>query len=169
MHYQLIRAHKKTLSLQVTSTGQVIARAPYLMPKFLIDRFIKQKESWIAKRQAEIAKPKHPKTRYFTIPQLKHYIAQQLTLYGKKMGLKHTGLRFTNVKSYWGTCAPSGLLSFNLALRYTPKEVVSYVVVHELAHLQWKGHGKRFWSMVEKYYPKTKEARLILRHTPRYL
>lgn len=169
MHYQLIRAHKRTLSLQVNSNGQVIARAPYLMPKFLIDRFVKQKQAWIIKRQAEIAKPKLPKKQYFSIPALHKYIEQQVEHYSKKMNLKYTGLRYTNVKSYWGTCAPSGLLSFNIALRYTPKEVVSYVVVHELAHLKWKGHGKRFWNMVEKYYPKTKKARLVLRQTPRYL
>lgn len=87
--------------------------------------------------------------------------------YRKVMGVRPTGLRFTNVRTYWGTCAPNGVLSFNLALRYTPKEAVSYVVVHELAHLRWRGHGKRFWDMVVKYYPKTKEARKILRSIPR--
>jgi len=169
MQYTLIRAHKKTLSLQVNSSGEVIARAPYLMPKFLIDRFVKQKEGWITKRQIEIAKPKRPKKQYFTTPALHKYVEEQVKIYSKKMNLSYSGLRYTNVKSYWGTCAPSGLLSFNIALRYTPKSVVSYVVVHELAHLKWKGHGRRFWNMVEKYYPKTKEARKILRQTPRYL
>jgi len=83
------------------------------------------------------------------------------------MDLHHTGLRFTTVKTYWGTCAPSGILSFNLNLIYTPKEAVSYVIVHELAHLRWKGHGKRFWAMVVKYYPETKRMRALLRKIPR--
>lgn len=164
MQYTLIRAHKRTLSLQVNKEGQLIARAPYLMPKFLIDRFVKDKVKWVEKRLKEMQKPIDPKTEHFTEDALKEFIHKELTKYSALMGLKYTGVRFTRVHTYWGTCAPSGVLSFNLALRYTPAEAVSYVVVHELAHLRWKGHGKRFWEMVTKYYPKTNEMRRLLRH-----
>lgn len=161
--YTLIRAHKRTLSLQVNSAGELIARAPYLMPKFLIDRFVAQKSGWIAKRLKELARPRSPRIEHFGENELKKYIEQEVKIYSERMGVRPTGLRFTNVNSYWGTCAPSGVLSFNLALRYTPGTAVSYVVVHELAHLRWKGHGKRFWDMVQKYYPQTNEMRRLLR------
>jgi hypothetical protein len=169
VQYTLIRAHKRSLSLQVNGAGELIARAPMFMPKFFIDRFVKEKSSWIEKRLKEMAKPIEPKIEHFTVEGLKIFIQQEVKIYSERMGLKHSGLRYTNVHTYWGTCAPSGLLSFNLALCFTPKECVSYVVVHELAHLRWKGHGKRFWAMVEKYYTKTKEARAILRKIPRSL
>lgn len=169
MQYTLIRARKRTLSLQVGKNGEVIARAPYLMPKFFIDRFVEEKSVWIAKRIKEISKPVPVKVEHFSTDSLKKYIESEVGKYGDQMGLSPIGLRFTQVNTYWGTCAPSGVLSFNLSLRYTPKEAVSYVVVHELAHLQWKGHGKRFWAMVEKYYPSTKEMRKLLRSIPRSL
>jgi predicted metal-dependent hydrolase len=169
MQYTLIRARKRTLSLQVGKGGEIIARAPYLMPKFLIDRFVEEKSGWIIKRQAELQKVHPPKYEYFQVDELKKYIEQETQKYADLMGLYPTGLRFTQVNSYWGTCAPSGILSFNLSLRYTPKEAVSYVVVHELSHLKWKGHGQRFWAMVEKYYPRTKEMRKLLRQIPRSL
>lgn len=163
MQYTLIRARKRSLSLQINASGELIARAPYLMPKFMIDRFIAQKSNWIEKRQSELAKPITPKVSYFTESELKIFIEAEVEKYSSIMGLTPSGLRFTQVHTYWGTCAPSGLLSFNLALCFTPASAVSYVVVHELAHLRWKGHGPRFWSMVEKYYPETKTARAILR------
>lgn len=169
MNYTLIRAKKRSLSLQINGEGKLIARAPLYMPKFLIDRFVREKSSWVQKRLADMQKPKPKKVRYFTEEKLKKYIQIQVKKYGEIMGLKHSGLRYTNVKTYWGTCAPSGLLSFNLALCFTPRGVVKYVVVHELAHLKWKGHGKRFWAMVTKYYPKTAEMRIILRKIPRSL
>jgi len=169
MQYTLIRAHKRTLSLQINASGELVARAPMFMPKFLIDRFIKEKSAWVEKRIKEMAKPVLPKTEHFTEGELKKYIEGEVKKYSELMGLHPTGLRFTHVHTYWGTCAISGLLSFNLALCFTPKECVSYVVVHELAHLRWRGHGKRFWDMVEKYYPSTKEARKILRSIPRTL
>lgn len=34
-----------------------------------------------------------------------------------------------------------------------PPEVVDYVVVHELAHLQEANHDDRFWSIVTEYDP----------------
>ena len=44
-----------------------------------------------------------------------------------------------------------------------PPTVLDYVAVHELAHLRWAGHGKRFWSLVEKHYPGAAAARKWLR------
>jgi predicted metal-dependent hydrolase len=163
MKYKLIRAHKRTLSLQVNRQGELIVRAPYLMPVFFIDRFINQKSSWVQKRLADLKRPQAPKVEHFTEAKLKFYISKQLEVYGSLMGLKHSGLRFTKVNSYWGTCAPTGVLSFNLALRYAPGEAVTYVVVHELAHLRYRGHGKRFWDLVRKTYPPTNEMRVLLR------
>lgn len=169
MEYKLIRARKRSLSLQVNSQGVLVARAPLFMPKFLIDKFVRDKSGWVEKRLKELKKPKAPLVEHFTPDSLKIYIEQEIILYSQKMGLKHSGLRYTQVTSYWGTCAPSGRLSFNLSLCFTPPEVVSYVVVHELTHLRWRGHGKRFWDMVSKFYPRTKEMRAILRTIPRNL
>lgn len=169
MQYTLIRAHKRSLSLQVAADGELIARAPMFMPKFFIDKFVKEKSGWIEKRLKEMAKPTEPKIEYLTESELKKFIEKEIKKYSQLMDLHPTGLRFTHVHTYWGTCAPSGLLSFNLALCFTPKDCVSYVVVHELAHLRWKGHDKRFWDMVTKYYPENKETRAILRKIPRSL
>ena len=166
--YTLIRAHKRTLSLQITPQGQLVARAPYLMPKFLIDRFIKQKSTWINKKLNEIKKPITPPPEYFTIDKLKTYIENEVAKYAQLMEVKPLKLRYTQVKSYWGTCSSRGVISFNLALRYVPKKAVSYVVVHELAHLRWNGHNRRFWAMVTKYYPDTKDMRAHLRKIPRH-
>jgi hypothetical protein len=165
MNYTLIRARKRTLSLQVNGAGEIIARAPLLMPKFLIDRFVEQKSGWIRKRQTELQKPLEPRVEYFTEAKLKTFISDEVKKYAEIMGLHPSGLRFTHVHSYWGTCAPSGILSFNLALRFTPADCVSYVVVHELSHLRWKGHGKRFWDLVRRTYPETNEMRRLLRQT----
>lgn len=165
--YTLIRARKRSLSLQVTSSGELVARAPLFMPKFLIDRFVDQKSAWVEKRRKELSKPRATRVEHFSEDKLKKHIQKEIKVYSQQMGLRPAGIRFTHVNSYWGTCAPSGVLSFNLALRFTPAAAVSYVVVHELAHLRWKGHGKRFWDLVKKSYPQTNEMRALLRHIPR--
>lgn len=167
MQYTLIRARKRTLSLQINGEGQLIARAPLYLPKFFIDRFISQKSAWIMKRKQEMLAPKRRRTRHFSDDELQVYIKKEIKKYGEIMNLHPKGLRFTTVTSYWGTCSPEDILSFNMALAFTPAEAVSYVVVHELSHLRWRGHGKRFWGLVQSTYPKTNEMRALLRHIPR--
>ncbi len=167
MEYTLIRAHKRSLSLQVSPTGEIIARAPRFMPKFLIDRFVAAKSDWIAKRQRELTLPKKVQKAYFTIDRLKAFITKKVKEYSDILNLCPKGIRFTQVTTYWGTCNPADILSFNLSLRFTRADVVTYVVVHELAHLKYKGHGKRFWDFVTKNYPYTTEAKKILRKFPR--
>ena len=42
--------------------------------------------------------------------------------------------------------------------------MIDYVVVHEIAHIKEKNHGKNFWNLVGKYYPNYKSARVYLRN-----
>ena len=62
----------------------------------------------------------------------------------------------------WGSCTPSdGTIRISSRLAKEPAWVIDYVVVHELAHLSYAGHGPRFWSLVERY-PLTERARGFL-------
>jgi predicted metal-dependent hydrolase len=163
--YTLIRskARRTSASLQVKSTGEVVVRAPKYMPKFLLDQFVKSKSSWILKKQAELQKPRPALVRNFTQEELTAYITQQVTKYSQEMSLYPQEIVFKQVKSYWGCCAPNGRISFNKSLAYAPKEAVTYIVVHELAHLKYRGHGSRFWSLVAEFYPDTDNMRKVLR------
>lgn len=52
--YRLIRSDRRTLALSIDETGALIARAPLRMPAREVEGFIRQKEAWIAKKQAEV-------------------------------------------------------------------------------------------------------------------
>jgi predicted metal-dependent hydrolase len=68
----------------------------------------------------------------------------------------------TNQSSRWGSCTPADAtvrISANLASE--PLWVLDYVIVHELAHLVVKGHGKTFWALVNRY-PLAERARGFL-------
>jgi len=47
-------------------------------------------------------------------------------------------------------------------LKKVPSWVLDYVILHELAHLLFSGHGKDFWQAVGKY-PKTELAKAFLK------
>jgi predicted metal-dependent hydrolase len=50
---KIIRSKRKSVSLHVDNSGEVIVRAPLLMPKIFIDRFVQKNSAWIEKHQAK--------------------------------------------------------------------------------------------------------------------
>jgi predicted metal-dependent hydrolase len=47
-----------------------------------------------------------------------------------------------------------------------PKDLLEYVVVHEMIHLIEPRHGERFMSLLATHYPTWREARLELSELP---
>jgi hypothetical protein len=56
-------------------------------------------------------------------------------------------------KSKWGACSSQRNLSFNWRLVMAPLDVIRYVVIHELCHLEEFNHTRRFWSLVQRECP----------------
>ena len=73
------------------------------------------------------------------------------------MGLTYSSLSFRKTKRQWGSCSGKNGLSFNTMLMKLPREVIHYVIVHELSHIKHKHHQKSFWAMVESYLPDYKK------------
>lgn len=167
--YTLIRSKRYSVSLQVGRAGELIVRAPHFYPKFLIDRFVTSKDRWITKRRTLATQTASPPVRFLSDIELKSKIYHLVSHYSALMSTSPHSLRFTHVKTYWGSCSPASVLSFNLRLAFTSAEIVEYVVVHELAHIRWRGHGQRFWNLVTKYFPETPAIRHKLRQIPRTL
>jgi len=64
--------------------------------------------------------------------------------------------------SRWGSCAPSGVLSYSWRLILAPESVLDYVAAHEVAHLLEMNHGPRFWRVVSSLVPDHKQAQAWL-------
>jgi predicted metal-dependent hydrolase len=64
-----------------------------------------------------------------------------------------------NMSTRWGSCTiDTGTVRLSSRMREFPGWVVDYVIVHEVAHLRYRSHGPRFWSLVNRY-PLTERAR----------
>lgn len=72
-----------------------------------------------------------------------------------------------NHKSRWGSCSARGNLNFSYRIVFLPPEIVDYIIVHELCHLQEFNHSPRFWALVEKALPKYRTLRHRLRELER--
>ena len=73
-------------------------------------------------------------------------------------------LKIRKMKTRWGVCNTSTHnITLNQELYRYDIKCLDYVIVHELSHLIEANHSKKFWNIVEKYYPNYKAIRKQLR------
>ena len=97
------------------------------------------------------------------------FIRERLDHYARLMGVSYTAFRMSGAKRRWGSCGPRDSINFAWRLMMCPPSVIDYVVVHELSHISYKGHGVRFWKRVATVMPNYKEAQVWFRHNRRLL
>ena len=87
-----------------------------------------------------------------------------------RIGVSYRRIRIGAQRTLWGSCSGKGTLSFNWRLVLAPPDVVDYVVVHELCHLQIPDHSLSFWTLLERHRPNWRDQRAWLReHGPELL
>lgn len=62
-------------------------------------------------------------------------------------------LQIRNMNTRWGSLSKGGILTLNIKLIAAPKECIEYVVVHELCHLKYPNHDKKFYRLLETRLP----------------
>jgi len=71
------------------------------------------------------------------------------------------------MKTKWGSCnQKAGHIRINTQLVTKPKDLIEYVVVHEMVHLIEPTHSDRFLAILGKHYPTWREARAELNDLP---
>nr|WMC95683.1 SprT family zinc-dependent metalloprotease [Aminobacter aminovorans] len=73
--------------------------------------------------------------------------------YSRRFGLIPGSLRVPDLAHGWGSCGRKGNILINWHLIFAPRQVLEYVVAHELAHLRHRSHNQPFWSFLKSIYP----------------
>lgn len=81
------------------------------------------------------------------------------THYAALMDVRPQRILLKDYKSMWGKCTATGAITYNWKLIMAPPPIVDYVVVHELAHLRYLDHSRKFWAQVEAILPDYRESR----------
>ncbi len=68
-------------------------------------------------------------------------------------------IRLKVMSSQWGSLAPDGTLTLDLALVLGRSSAFEYVLVHEVCHLLQANHSPAFWREVESRFPAWRDER----------
>ncbi len=111
-------------------------------------------------KRAEILHDWHKSLLHQVIPEM---IRQWET----RLGVRVTGYYLQRMKTKWGSCNhQAGNIRLNTELVKKPKDLLEYVIVHEMVHLLEPTHNDRFVSILDNHYPTWREARRELNELP---
>lgn len=136
-------------------------------------KFIKDHEEWIS-RQVSLKPANDFLFLGQTIEEVKNYdhwlyvqaqdylIKRTLQLAGSN-GFIINRVSVRRQASRWASCSAKKNISLNYRLMKYSREIIDYVIYHELCHLEEMNHSGKFWKLVEMYVPNYKEYRKILK------
>ncbi|MGA2637722.1 M48 family metallopeptidase [Methylocella sp.] len=84
-----------------------------------------------------------------------------------KLGVKVNSYFLQRMKTRWGSCNHrAGHIRLNTELVKKPKDLLEYVIVHEMVHLLEPTHSERYIRLLTEHYPTWREARAELNELP---
>ena len=116
--YTLIRAKRRTMSLQLDRDGRAVVRAPYGVKKAYIDRFVAAHESWLERARAKqrARRLAHPEPtdaeRAALIARAKEYLPRRTAHWSAVMGLVPSGVKITSARTRFGSCSGKNSICF---------------------------------------------------------
>lgn len=69
----------------------------------------------------------------------------------EKIGTPKISLR--KMSKRWGSCTKKGLVLLNPELIKAPVYCIDYVITHEICHLKYHDHSKKFYRLLDEYMP----------------
>ncbi len=98
---------------------------------------------------------------------LHEFIPTLISKWEPKLGVQVTAYFLQRMKTRWGSCNhKAGHIRLNTELVKKPKDLIEYVVVHEMLHLREPTHSDRFIALLTEHIPTWREARSELNELP---
>jgi len=113
-----------------------------------------------ARRRAEVIHEWHKSILHEVVPTL-------IKKWEPKLEVKVADYFLQRMKTKWGSCNhKAGNIRLNTELVKKPKDLLEYVIVHEMVHLLEPTHSDRFMAILGEHYPTWREARAELNELP---
>lgn len=111
-------------------------------------------------KRAEVMHEWHKSLLHEVLPEL-------IRKWEPRLGVRVRAYFLQRMKTRWGSCNHrAGTIRLNTELVKKPKDLVEYVLVHEMAHLLEPNHSARYYAILNKQYPTWREARAELNELP---
>jgi predicted metal-dependent hydrolase len=81
------------------------------------------------------------------------WLRKRITPWAQRMEVEVATLNVLPLGYRWGSCSPDGRVNIHWASMQLPRDLIDYVLVHELAHVLHPDHSREFWRAVDRAMP----------------
>lgn len=173
MAIQVTYRRTRRLSMRIVKNGDVHVSAPIGMPRQEVEQFIEEHRDWIIEARQRTYERQVKRAAFFNqLPlrtrvqadeayyRLKAKVEPLVEKHSQLMGIKPFLVYYKPMISRWGMCnVKDKTICFSAYLLLLPEWCIEHVVVHELCHLLEPSHNAHFHSLMDKYFPRWREAR----------
>ena len=159
--------------MRIVKNGDVHVSAPIGMPKREVEAFIEQHSDWITEARKKTAERQEQRAGFYdqlplttraqkegALMRLKALVEPMVERHAKEMGVSPSVVYYKPMISRWGMCrVKDRSICISTYVLLLPEWCVEHVVVHELCHLLEPSHNARFHALMDKFFPKWREAR----------
>ena len=126
-------------------------------------------ENWLWEAACSIRGPLDaPKYKDYILPLLFYKrlsdvyadeLRDEVTEWAARIGVAVTRLRVRSMRTKWASCSTRGTLTLSEDLLTLPRDLVDYVICHDLGHLRISDHGQGFQALMGCHMPDWQERR----------
>ncbi len=173
MGIQVVYRKTKQLSMRIVKNGDVHVSAPIGLPREQVMEFIEENREWINEARKRNYERQRQRAEFFNklplatraqadeaLQRLRELVEPMVECHAKEMGVEPSIVYYKPTISRWGQCnVKDRSIYFSAYVLLLPEWCVEHVVVHELCHLLEPSHNVRFHTLMDKYFPRWREAR----------
>ncbi len=177
MAIQVTYRRTSRLSMRIVKNGDVHVSAPFGLPKKTIETFINEHRDWIDKARKQACERQTQRATFYdglplqtpaqrneALARLKALVEPMVSHYALEMDVKPSRIDYKPTISRWGQCnVRDRSICISAYVLLLPAWCVEHIVVHELCHLLEPSHNARFHALMDKFFPRWREARKATR------
>jgi len=99
----------------------------------------------------------------------RRHLGATLQELSKDTGLPYSRLTVRGQKTRWGSYSSAGSVSLNWKLLFLPRDLMRYVLIHELCHSRHMNHSPAYWAEVARFVPGLDGIRRRMRDADRFV
>ena len=163
----------RRLSMRIVKNGDVHVSAPVGMPRERVMAFIEEHREWIERARKKTCERQKQRAAFYdklplatraqadeALKRLQALVEPMVERHAKVMGVQPSRVYYKPTISRWGQCnVRDRSIYISAYVLLLPEWCVEHVVVHELCHLLEPSHNARFHALMDKYFPRWREAR----------
>jgi hypothetical protein len=155
----------KGVKITLKNKGVFLVSYPWFVSQRRAEKFFLESEEWALKGLQNLKNTKYSSLLSWgerrdylkNKERARALVEERLEDLNQIYNFSFNRIAIRDQQTRWGSCSSNRNLNFNYRVLFLPDELVDYLIVHELCHLQEMNHSGKFWELVERGIPEYKK------------